>query len=426
MTAKQTPSSEQWKVVFLGDFFIGKKSSGARLSPDLKSFLNGHDLVCLNFEGALRGKGSPIQKPGPHLEQKEDVTTTLHDWGVDVVSLGNNHIMDFGFDGLNHTLNKLNECRIGHFGAGGNAPEAFAAHKRIMGTTKLALVSIAEGALYGIATESTPGHAWVGDPLCIQRIQELSDQADVIIVLVHAGAECVPLPLPEWRKRYQKLCDAGADVIIGSHPHVAQPWETYGNAYIFYSLGNSWFDFEKDSYSQNHGYAVSLEFSKTTLTRALVALTEKRKEILTLSKSRAFKNHLINGTEILANREQYISMANQQARYLWDHVYSSFRAYIMMIRHKDDPAWIVLAKRLCALIPNFKRVPRELSFNHLFAIESHRWTIKRSLLNPERSDRTEPAFQNLLDAMNGENTPMGGDEDESSLINATKQASVQH
>lgn len=73
-----------------------------------------------------------------------------------------------------------------------------------------------------IEDESRSGYVWINHPLVNKRVIDIKSKVDILIMIVHAGAEDVPLPLPEWRSRYKKLCDLGADVIIRHHPHVPQ------------------------------------------------------------------------------------------------------------------------------------------------------------------------------------------------------------
>jgi poly-gamma-glutamate capsule biosynthesis protein CapA/YwtB (metallophosphatase superfamily) len=94
------------------------------------------------------------------------------------------------------------------------------------------------GLIDGFNREEKAGYAWINDPRIDKTILRLRRECDILLVFSHAGLEHYWIPQKEWRARYRHFCDLGADVIIGSHPHVPQAYESHAGSLIFYSLGN--------------------------------------------------------------------------------------------------------------------------------------------------------------------------------------------
>ena len=168
--------------------------------------------------------------------------------GVDVVSLANNHSYDFGEVGLLDSLDTLREAGMPYVGAGRNLEEASRPVYFIAGDIKIAIVSATqierlENPDTKGATESSPGVFRCLNP---QRLCEMVSQAkqnsDFVVVFIHWGTENVTQP--DWAQLDQapKLAEAGADLIIGAHPHCLQGIQYYGEVPVVYSLGNFWFN----------------------------------------------------------------------------------------------------------------------------------------------------------------------------------------
>jgi len=160
--------------------------------------------------------------------------------GFDCVCLANNHMMDFGSRGLLETVERLNGAGIAHVGAGRNLAEAmrpviFRRQGRSVGV--LAFCDVEQiSDLY--ATPTSPGVARADLAACREAIGRLRQEADWVIVHMHWGAEMSRLPSPLQRRWAEILTGAGADVIIGHHPHVLQPIEQVRGAAVAYSLGD--------------------------------------------------------------------------------------------------------------------------------------------------------------------------------------------
>ena len=163
---------------------------------------------------------------------------------IGVLSLANNHMMDFGTDGLFCTMAALEERRIKFVGAGRDVQEARAPIFIDLKGMRIAFLArssvIVTSPSY--ATKDQPGVAFMDEDETILSLSECSRQADFVIIMMHWGLENYQLPSLGQRKLSQRLIAAGANLIIGHHPHVMQGVERINNGLVCYSLGNFVFD----------------------------------------------------------------------------------------------------------------------------------------------------------------------------------------
>lgn len=218
------------------------------ISQPLLSCMRDMDIMMLNNEFPYTDRGTATE--GKTFTFRADTSTVsyLSDMGVDVVSLANNHSYDFGEVGLLDSLDTLREAGMPYVGAGRNLEEASRPVYFIAGDIKIAIVSATqierlENPDTKGATESSPGVFRCLNP---QRLCEMVSQAkqnsDFVVVFIHWGTENVTQP--DWAQLDQapKLAEAGADLIIGAHPHCLQGIQYYGEVPVVYSLGNFWFN----------------------------------------------------------------------------------------------------------------------------------------------------------------------------------------
>ena len=162
--------------------------------------------------------------------------------GIDVVSLANNHIYDLGEAGLRNTIELLKKSRIGYLGAGLNEREAsapFIIEKNSITIALFACCFIGLKPVWVTAATPTSAGIWQTDieTIC-QRIKEAKMQYDYVIVMPHWGIELSYYPPLEYYQYAQRMVDAGADSVLGSHTHTIGPYWKYKNKPICYSMGN--------------------------------------------------------------------------------------------------------------------------------------------------------------------------------------------
>lgn len=199
----------------------------------LAEVLAAPDLVVANLEGPVTSNPSVSVGSVPGGENNFTFTfpvetpAMLARYGITLVNLGNNHIMNFGSEGLAETKVRLAEAGVAYFGDPA-APEA---------------ERVARIELEGVPLSFVSWSDWTSDKTDHTVAQVVAEKAAgrVVVVYTHWGEEYVP-PSPRVRALAHSFVDAGASLVIGSHPHVVLERERYEGADIYYSLGNMVFD----------------------------------------------------------------------------------------------------------------------------------------------------------------------------------------
>jgi poly-gamma-glutamate synthesis protein (capsule biosynthesis protein) len=204
-----------------------------------RSILSNSHITIGNLEAPITGRGSGFSDKRFRFRSRPEAARALKDAGFTVLTLANNHILDYGAIGLSDTLSSLDCIGISYCGAGKNLTAA-----RTPGVIKAQGVRVAflaysltypaeffaGTARYGTA----PGHA----SLFVEDIRSARKGADYVVVSFHWGRELNSSPQQYQVAAARSAIDAGADLVLGHHPHVLQGIERYRNGLIFYSLGN--------------------------------------------------------------------------------------------------------------------------------------------------------------------------------------------
>lgn len=212
----------------------GKGYPFERMSATLK----GADVAFGNLECALTDHKVAIPKRY-NFRASPTWAPRLAKAGFDALSLANNHSMDFGREGLRDTVASLRKSGVLPVGAGDTLAEAHAVHVVVRKGIRIGLLAYLGmyPPLLPIVPDR-PAVAMAGEEAFRRDIAAARKRADVILVSLHAGKEMVTEP--SWRQKAlaRAAIDAGADAVIGHHPHVVQPIEMRRGKPIFYSLGN--------------------------------------------------------------------------------------------------------------------------------------------------------------------------------------------
>jgi len=233
------------KLYFAGDVTLANhfenhvKQKYTYAFKKLKWFADA-DISMFNLENPLTMNGKKVEK-AYNFRAKPEYVKILLDGGVDIVTIANNHIYDYGPVGLKDTIQKLAQNNIHYIGAGRNINEA--QHPVIF---YIKNKKIAYFAFYGThkhsdshpATKDSAGTALRRLSLIKEGITKFRDKVDFIIVNFHWGIEKADHPGKDQIFFAHKVIDYGADIIVGHHPHVLQGIEKYNGKIIAYSLGN--------------------------------------------------------------------------------------------------------------------------------------------------------------------------------------------
>ena len=249
------------------------------------------DLFVVNLECPFTTSSDTLAK-NFNFKARPQMVAALLSGGVDVVSLANNHLMDFQAAGLFDTLSTLDMYGLAHFGAGRNLAEARAPAIVTKNGIRFAFVgyfflgdrNIEPREVY--ATVTTPGVAGDFSDLAAMRamlaadIEAAKSKADHVIVFFHWGRESHGEIEAYQRELGHHAVDSGASAVVGSHPHVLQGIEVYKGATIAYSLGNYVFGGNWDPKDKRTAL-LNLTFSKTALTQSTVtpAMTDSYPEV---------------------------------------------------------------------------------------------------------------------------------------------------
>ncbi len=219
------------------------------LSEDLLKEMQAVDVLMLNNEFSYSTGGTKTPDKTYTFRADPDRVSILTDMGVDVVSLANNHALDYGQEALLDTFRTLDDAGINYVGAGDTMDRAKAPIYREIGGKKIAFLAASRVvfSMNWYATDTTPGMIGTYDPsLILESIQEAKGNSDFVVIFVHWGVERDNHPQEYQTSLAKQYIDAGADAVIGCHPHVMEGFEYYKGKPIAYSLGNFIFTSRSD------------------------------------------------------------------------------------------------------------------------------------------------------------------------------------
>jgi poly-gamma-glutamate synthesis protein (capsule biosynthesis protein) len=233
---------------------------------NIQTLLQKNDFVFANFESPII-PGRQIHTGEMAFRVDENLGPILKELNFSILSLANNHLLDFGQKGLLNTLKLLAENQIQYIGAGENRQEAHQYKILEKNNIKIAFLAYNDSDVIlttNEATENRPGTAFMALDALTQDLAEAKKSADFAIVSMHSGTEYKENPNNRQIEFAHAAIDNGANLVIGHHPHVVQPIEKYKNGYIFYSLGNCIFD-QAWSKETTEGVTVQIIFSKNEI-----------------------------------------------------------------------------------------------------------------------------------------------------------------
>lgn len=204
-----------------------------------KEILKQGDILLGNLEAPITASGSEFTEKRFRFKTSLKAAAALKNAGFTHLSLANNHILDFGAEGLRQTLEILDKSAIVHSGAGTDI--AAARNAGITYVKKLRIALLSYSLTYPeefFARTDRAGTAPGYSSLFTGDIEQAKKSADCVIVSFHWGGEGLDKPKPYQITAAHRAVKAGADIVIGNHPHVLQGVEHYDNGIIFYSLGN--------------------------------------------------------------------------------------------------------------------------------------------------------------------------------------------
>ena len=363
------------KIAITGDLFLSQPET-LHIDNKVKQILEGCDFRVINLEGPIPTEDcDPLPcKSGPRLRMSKEICRILEDLGADVLTLANNHLMDYGAQGFTQTKEALKgKCDL--IGAG-TWEEAYILHILECGGIKVGLMNLCEmqfGMLYDKWSqhENMVGCAWINHHSVDGLVCEYKKKVDYLVVIVHAGVEMVNVPLPEWRDRYRHLVDLGCDVVVAHHPHVVQGYEMYKGSPICYSLGNFCFieDTGNTSDDWNTGYIALIQLDKNGV-RLETAGVRTKEYALELMESEEWQAYLNARNNLIADEKRYMERVNEACIHLIPDYQFMFAKGGLF---PADRHWL---RHIARFI--LKRYHFVHALNNL-QCESHRWCVSRAI-----------------------------------------------
>ena len=246
MHHRPVPTSADVTLAFAGDVHFAGRVARLLAHPvttfgPIASVLRSADLTAVNLETAVTNRGQPQPKTY-HFATTPRAFTALRDAGVDLITMANNHILDYGPTGLADTLAAAKAAAFPFVGAGVNAAAAWSPYVTTINGTRIAVVGVsqvAELASSWVATDHRAGEAnTINLGRTLAAVRAAKRLARVVIVFMHWGTEGMACPDDNQLSLAPKLAAAGANIIIGAHAHVLQGSGWLGHTFVAYGLGN--------------------------------------------------------------------------------------------------------------------------------------------------------------------------------------------
>lgn len=265
-------------VSVTGDVMFGRKMPGV-LSVDenpyryVSNVTGQSDILLVNTENPFTTSGDAV-KPDVPLKASPEYINLVNGTNYTVVSANaNNHVFDYGVEGMRDSIKNFDNAGITHIGAGENKQEATEPAVIEKNGHKVTIFNYMDSSNFQEysndvmpqATDSSPGYSAWSDTESPKQIQEAKNNgSDFVIVYMHYGNEYSRSPNQMQENISHKAIDAGADTVVGTHTHVTQGIEMYNGKPIFYNLGN--FMFDQSNTATHRAYFVNFQLTGDNVT----------------------------------------------------------------------------------------------------------------------------------------------------------------
>lgn len=250
------------KLIVFGDIKTDKK---IEVDPRIKSICRDADMVFANLEGPYVEKSEPRKdKKGRPLSSNKNIRKLINDLNISLLSFGNNHILDFGLEGLRESIDLAADLDIGWLGANDDKHE----NKYIYTDEKNKIVILSfshrEGPVAEVGVDGIGPYALPEFSIIENHILDFNQKGYSVIISYHGGEEFFNIP---WPRRYawsEELIKVGALLVIGHHSHSVQPVLQFENGYLALGLGNTYFHtvYQEKYIGTNEGIFLEIDTEK--------------------------------------------------------------------------------------------------------------------------------------------------------------------
>lgn len=228
------------------------------VGKEIKSILDKADYRIFNLEMAFTDKDTPIKKCGPNLGAPTTCISGYKALGADLLCLANNHVLDYGYEGIKSTFDILDREKIKRIGAGYTQEEAEKPYFFEKDGKKVGIYNCCEHEFSWVEDYGF-GCNGFDDLETPDKVKLLKEKCDYLIVIYHGGKEHYQYPTPRLRKVCRKLAEKGADLILCQHTHCVGAEENYAMGKIIYGQGNFIFAMDTLIPSWGDGFLVVVD-----------------------------------------------------------------------------------------------------------------------------------------------------------------------
>lgn len=321
------------KVLLLGDLCPTKitnplfeKCDTKKLFTDTLPIFKGNDINFFNLECALTESENRIKKFGPNLSATRNTAKVLKEIGINCVGLSNNHIFDFGIQGVRDTIESLKDAGIFYTGFGDNYQ---ASRKNLIfekDNEKICIIAVCERE-YSYALEDRMGSRPFDEFDTIEDIRKAKAENNRVIVLYHGGKEMCQYPSPRLVNTCRAMAKSGADIIICQHSHCIGCYEEFNGCHILYGQGNFHFVERTTRVSELWDYLLAVKYESITNSIEFIPIVNHEYGI-TLVKGEE-KENVLNKFE-----ERNSSLKNGEWKLHWHEFCQSVKNnYITVIKN---------------------------------------------------------------------------------------------
>ncbi|WP_455645631.1 CapA family protein [Methanosphaera sp.] len=258
-------------ITVTGDVMFGRKMPGVLSTSEspyryVSNVTGPSDILLVNTENPFTTSSNAVKPDVPLKASPQYINLVNGTNGTVISANANNHVFDYGVDGMRDSIKNLDEAGIIHIGAGENKEEATRPVTLEQNGHKITIFNYMDSdnfkeyssEVMPVAGDNTPGYSAWSDTESPQQISEArANGSDIIIVYMHYGNEYSRSPNEAQENISHKAIDAGADAVVGAHAHVTQGIEMYNGKPIFYNLGN--FMFDQSNTATHRAYMVNFD-----------------------------------------------------------------------------------------------------------------------------------------------------------------------
>jgi poly-gamma-glutamate synthesis protein (capsule biosynthesis protein) len=358
------------KILIAGDF-VPPENVHQLNFKDLCGIIELSDFSLLNLEAPITNTTNSIKKLGSLHKGQPQSVSIIKDTGFNAVCLANNHIMDYGLTGLLDTIQVCHDNSLLIVGAGNvesyNRPLIVENNH-----TKICILNYCENEF-----SSAKLHGYGANPLDIVSnyydIVKAKQTADIVIVIIHGGREYHHFPLPYFKRICEFYIDAGADAIVGHHPHYFGGYTYYKGKPIFFSLGNLYMNSNRNDAKQNISYVLILNFRNQSITHNIVGIKKDDSllRLMNMTEQNQLLEQIYSINEIINDNEKLVNY--------WDSQKKEFDYYLRIFRFRNK--WLYKIFKRLPVLPLKPFNSYSLIMQNLIQCESHRELFLRTLIN---------------------------------------------